>query len=86
MTRTTIDTAREAGFDWGYDLATTIRNEGCTGDQLANAVHEADEHARQYTPFEFIARDLNSVEGSDFMWEAFEDGIEQAIAVVARGE
>lgn len=36
---------------------------------------EAEEHDRQYSPFEFTARELNSLPDPDEAWAEFDDGI-----------
>lgn len=56
-------------------------------DIHANVCHEAASNARQFSPFEFLASELNSLgEGDDTTpsaddaWEAFEQGESDAIA------
>ena len=47
---------------------------------------EAEENDRQFSPFEFIARDLNAAVNSEEVWERFEDGVNDGIAEVCEFE
>lgn len=41
--------------------------------------HMGEENDRQYTPFEFIASEINRREDRDEAWASYEDGIHQGI-------
>lgn len=43
---------------------------------------EADEGYRQYSPFEFFAKELNDSEDPDAAWAAYEEGIGEGIVHV----
>ena len=48
----------------------------------ASSALESEEHARQFTPFEFTASEINSLEfegESEAAWEAFDRGINDAV-------
>jgi hypothetical protein len=42
--------------------------------------HEAASHSRSYSPFEITAKEFNSSEFADELWEAFGEGGAAAIA------
>jgi len=48
---------------------------------MGNEAHEAESHGRQYSPFEFTASEINTLEefDSDDAWQAFDDGIAAGI-------
>lgn len=48
-------------------------------DYVVILAHAAEENARQYTPFEVIASELNKYDNSDETWIAYEDGIARGI-------
>lgn len=48
-------------------------------DEVMQICWEADENYRQYSPFEFFAKDLNDAENSDELWEAYEESISEGI-------
>ena len=43
------------------------------------ACFDAESHSRDYSPFEFIAYELNDSEDSEALWEAFDAGIADSI-------
>lgn len=43
------------------------------------ACFEAESHGRDYSPFEFIAYELNDSDDSEALWEAFDAGIADSI-------
>ena len=42
--------------------------------------YEAESNSRDYSPFEFTAHAFNESEDSEALWEAFDQGIDDAIA------
>lgn len=45
-------------------------------DCLASAAYESEQNARQYSPFEFFANDINeSGDRADGLWEAYNKGV-----------
>lgn len=56
-------------------------------DCLTNAAYQAEQNARQYTPFEFFASACNkSGERAEGLWQAYESGVGVGIrkAIAAR--
>jgi hypothetical protein len=49
--------------------------EACTEDEYYDACSLCEDNARQFTPFEFIAHDINTTEYPDEIWESFDQGI-----------
>lgn len=45
-----------------------------------DSCYAAESNSRQYSPFEFTAHEFNESEFSEDLWEAFEEGINAAIA------
>lgn len=52
-------------------------------DFLMREGGESEAHARQFSPFEFLARDLNASRDPDGAWEAYEAGVEVGLRQVA---
>lgn len=48
-------------------------------DAAITLAWEADEGSRQYSPFEFFAKELNDSEDPDAAWAAYEEGIGEGI-------
>ena len=44
-------------------------------DSLLSSANETEENGRQYSPFEFVAHDINECENAEGLWEAFGEGI-----------
>lgn len=57
---------------WGEDDEDAIR------DALSDYLHEAEDHARSYSPFEFVAQTFNASPYADEVWEAFDEGTADA--------
>ena len=78
------------GFETGYEIAKANINELSTLGRdefcMAMAEHESDTF-RQYTPFEFLAKEINDFEArwnrKGELWECYDNGvlagIEQAV-------
>ncbi len=67
--------ARDMGKDIGYEIASD-NNRGQSDDDLfKEALETESEHYRQFSPFEFTAREFNDSRDPDAMWEAYESGV-----------
>lgn len=44
-------------------------------EELIPILMECDENSRQYSPFEFFAKELNEAKECEELWEAYDDGI-----------
>lgn len=74
----------QKGYWTGYDIAKenaySELNPDCfTQDELEQfssdmAEHESDTF-RQYSPFEFFAKDLNNSHDPEGLWEAYDNGV-----------
>lgn len=64
----------EAGKQWaeGFKRHNSTREEA----------YEAEENGRQYSPFEFTAKEINNRPWSDSAWEAFQEGIDEVLATM----
>jgi len=50
-------------------------------DCLTTAAYQAEENARQFTPFEFTAKAINdSGDRAEGLWAAYDDGVRSGIA------
>ena len=81
--------AKSMGSDEGYNIANLNFNEILNEydqdiqvgyeddfiDYVMSAVGEAEENSRQYSPFEFTAKDFNESKNPDSVWEAYDEGI-----------
>lgn len=67
----TRDEAYQMGKDRGEEMASY--------SESAEDAFEAEEHARQYSPFEFTANEFNEAERPEELWNAFDEGIADAI-------
>lgn len=47
----------------------------CTEDDACQAIGEWDDNRRQFSPFEFLAHDINDSHDPDGLWEAYDDGV-----------
>jgi hypothetical protein len=67
---------REAGCDHA---------EGECFDCLTSAAWESEQNARSFSPWEFLARDINeSGDRAEGLWEAYDEGVAVGIRVGAR--
>ena len=91
--------AYSEGYWIGYDIAMNCEVEkddkgvwGCTCDEysvcrecLTQAAYMAEENARQYSPFEFLANDLNEDEDrSDMLWDHYDRGVTAGIKAAVK--
>ena len=58
-----------------YDQDIQVGYEDDFIDYVMSAVGEAEENSRQYSPFEFTAKDFNESKNPDSVWEAYDEGI-----------
>lgn len=71
----------EIGFDRGVGAATYM--EVGPGESAVDAAFAAELHSRDFSPFEFTARDINNYgEYAEVLWEAYEKGVEDGITKV----
>ena len=70
------------GYNHGYEAATycEVDTDGLSPTEYKEKVreeaYEAEENGRQYSPFEFLAHDLNESEDrADGLWEAYYEGV-----------
>jgi hypothetical protein len=86
--------ARSEGFGHGYDAAIYCEVSaedrqqagcGCQGDAvcsecLTSAAFESEQNARQFSPWEFLAHDINECgDRSEGLWEAYDAGVASGI-------
>jgi hypothetical protein len=72
--------AYRVGKATGYEAALYAEWDGFDPSSLEQSAYEAEEHARQYSPFEHFAAELNSAgEYSDDLWDAYERGVAAGI-------
>jgi hypothetical protein len=50
-----------------------------TEEVLTNAAYEAEMNARQYSPWEFIAQEINDSDDPEELWEQYERGVTAGI-------
>lgn len=60
--------------------ACTLDDEDEIDDALIEDSYSAEENNRQYTPFEFTAKEINDRPDSEEAWDAFSSGIDKGIA------
>jgi len=73
----------QKGYWTGYDIAKENMgelNEECFSEQeledYSGAMSEYESDGfRQYTPFEFFAKDLNNSHDPDGLWDAYDEGV-----------
>ena len=79
----------QRGFDHGYDAAIHCEcdwapPDGDRTDSLISEAFAAEENARQFSPFEFLAKELNDRDDSADAWDTFEQGVSSGIAAGAK--
>lgn len=57
-----------------------IEDENDQADVMSSLAFEAESNDRDFSPFEFTAKELNDREDSEGAWEAFEAGISDGIS------
>lgn len=84
----TLAEAYAAGRAWGHKLAAAVLSQEPTiglyddGESFYEAIGDTDEHARQYSPFEFTAAAINARPHDDGYpegWERFDAGCERGV-------
>lgn len=72
--------ARSEGVDAGYQ-AGIYGTEGFKDEEeFLSMAYESEENARQYSPFEFLAHDMNEDEDrADGLWSSYDDGVSAGI-------
>lgn len=63
---------------FNLDMLKNGMDEDDARDKAFNAWSDAEDNARQYSPFEFTAKALNECENPDRAWELFDEGIQSA--------
>jgi hypothetical protein len=48
-------------------------------EKFESDCYEAESNSRQYSPFEFLAHDINECHNSDSLWDAYDNGITAGI-------
>lgn len=68
--------AYEAGRDIGYEIAMDADfDDDMTFDEMESEAYEIEENARQFSPWEFLAHDINSSRYPDELWEEYDRGV-----------
>lgn len=62
-----------------YYLGYIRGNRIASSNETAEDAFEAEELNRQYSPFEFLAHEINSQENAGKLWEEFDAGIADGI-------
>jgi hypothetical protein len=83
--------AREQGKHYGYQAGlygvddidpSDYDSKEDYKDALLEAAWESEQHARQFSPWEFVAHEINSAQPDwrvDGLWEAYDTGVEIGI-------
>lgn len=72
-----IGTKLDKHIDWqGID---TIETEQDQKDAIQLYASEAESNDRQFSPFEFTAKEINDSKYADELWEQFDQGISDGI-------
>lgn len=85
-----FDSIHEQGFHHGkslFDFNISTIEKTIDKDDNLNMFHEkihlacweADDGYRQYSPFEFFAKELNECEDPDGAWGTYEEGINEGV-------
>lgn len=67
------------GYDKGYEVATNCEME--EGVELVDSAVEAEQNSRSFSPFEFLAKEINEREDFEEAWDHYESGVSSGIAV-----
>lgn len=72
-----ISKARREGYDMGYGMAMANNAADMPQDMdsFIGLVQDTYEHAMQFSPEEFRAREYNDSDDPDAMWESFDRGL-----------
>lgn len=68
----------DRSVDW-FGLGDTVTGENLF-DYCVMLAMASEENDRQFSPFEFTAKELNEAEDSEELWTAFDEGISTGIA------
>jgi hypothetical protein len=71
--------AYEIGYDEGYTAAKANIDRNLSYDENFENAWEGHENSRQYSPFEFIAQEINEDEDSEELWDSFDEGVSEGI-------
>ena len=72
--------ARAEGEDRGYSAGIYGTEGFKTEDEFFSMAYESEDNARQVSPFEFFAHDVNECEDrADGLWEAYDEGVTAGI-------
>lgn len=68
---------RDKGYDIGYDLLVEARSKGDieTMDQLVTIGCDCEMNSRQFSPFEFTAKEFNDSQVPESTWDEYERGV-----------
>lgn len=73
-----IGASVEKYYSEGYDKD-SVEDEADQEELFFACAYDAEHNARQYTPFEFLAKEINDTEYADELWDAYEEGISDGI-------
>lgn len=75
----------QRGFNAGQAASACVSTSPKTNlDDFTAEAHEAEGNARQYTPFEFLAKQINDSPAPEDLWDAYEQGVSSGIAAAAK--
>jgi hypothetical protein len=68
--------AKEYGKANGYISAEVNYTEGITAEQLTEDAFEGEMNGRDFSPFEFLAKEINDTgDRADDIWDAYDAGV-----------
>jgi hypothetical protein len=91
----TVEGVHEYGKQVGTDIAqenidemiTNMFFEGQSEDDLAGELATIEsEHFRQFSPFEFFAKDINDSLDPDGLWESYDNGVYKGVSAVVEAK
>lgn len=72
--------AYSEGYDNGYSAAQDgYKRADQSWDEYESDCFETEENARQFSPFEFTASEINQSRNSESLWEAYDRGVAKGI-------
>lgn len=72
--------ARAEGFERGYCAAIYGTGGYKDEDEFFQMAYDSEDNARQMSPFEFLAHDINSTgDRAEGLWDAYEKGVNDGI-------
>lgn len=65
------------GYSEGYGIVESnhVEFRDMDKDEILSEVGEIESNARQFSPFEFFAADINRSRNPDALWEAYDSGV-----------